>query len=215
MVWIPTTFWKDGGPKFSPFMPKRPQKVSQQVSEEDEQSAVEQNDFPSDLDFEGAHLSTGEANSDDRVAVNNNGKRLGGGQSLAAAKRGKHVPEPHEKNDDDWLYITAEYWKAVAKKGDDALAEIKFPDKFLQQFSAQKDVHNKMKKTAKSSNNSKKLSTDNDNWFGDSDSEDSEQAQDGEGTTGSRPHPGKCYQENEKALLTELKKCGCCGKDFM
>ncbi|KAF8522141.1 hypothetical protein BU17DRAFT_87240 [Hysterangium stoloniferum] len=123
------------------------------VPEKDEQSAVEQNDFPSDLDFEGAHLSTGEANSDDRVAVNNNSKRLGGGQSLAAAKRGKHVPEPHEKNDDDWLYITAEYRKAVAKKGDDALAEIKFPDKFLQQFSAQKDNHNKMKKTTKSSNN--------------------------------------------------------------
>ncbi|KAF8528400.1 hypothetical protein BU17DRAFT_61074 [Hysterangium stoloniferum] len=162
MVWIPTISWKDGGPRFSPFMPKRQQKVRQQIpeEEEDDQSAVEQNDFSLDLDFEPAHLSTGEADLDDRVAVNKSGKILGGSQPLTSAKRSKHVlsqmrifekakaakckPEKNKRtpyvleNDEDWLHIIAEYRKAVGKKGDDTVVEIKFPDKFLQQFSTER-----------------------------------------------------------------------------
>jgi hypothetical protein len=42
--------------------------------------------------------------------------------------RNKHIPYALEISE-DWLYITVEYHKEVAKKGDNVMAAVKFSDK--------------------------------------------------------------------------------------
>ncbi|KAF8519241.1 hypothetical protein BU17DRAFT_90209 [Hysterangium stoloniferum] len=63
--------------------------------------------------------------------------------------------------------IVANYRKEVTKKGDDAFAEVKFPDKFLQDFSIRKVHHNKNTRPSNISKSSKKTFSSSTNYFED------------------------------------------------
>ncbi|KAF8517071.1 hypothetical protein BU17DRAFT_92241 [Hysterangium stoloniferum] len=70
-------------------------------------------------------------------------------------------------NEEDWARIVANYRKEVTKKGDDAFAEVKFPDKFLQDFSIRKVHHDKNTKPSNISKSSKKTFSSSTNYFED------------------------------------------------
>ncbi|KAF8524081.1 hypothetical protein BU17DRAFT_63441 [Hysterangium stoloniferum] len=80
-------------------------------------------------------------------------------------------------NEEDWACIVVNYRKEVTKKGDDAFAEVKFPDKFLQDFSNCKVHHDKNTKPSNISKSSKKTFSSSTNYFEDETDTDKEMAQ--------------------------------------
>ncbi|KAF8516968.1 hypothetical protein BU17DRAFT_92368 [Hysterangium stoloniferum] len=70
-------------------------------------------------------------------------------------------------NEEDWARIVVNYRKEVTKKGDDAFAEVKFPDKFLQDFSIRKVHHDKNMKPSNISKSNKKTFSSSTNYFKD------------------------------------------------
>ncbi|KAF8522174.1 hypothetical protein BU17DRAFT_64505 [Hysterangium stoloniferum] len=111
-------------------------------------------------------------------------------------------------NEEDWAHIVVNYRKEVTKKGDDAFAEVKFPDKFLQDFSIRKVHHDKNTKPSNISKSSKKTFSSSTNYFEDETDTDTS----GNGTKNADNTVGytRKYQEIERQLLSELKSCLIC-----